>query len=198
MSSTDYLDKIAPQAPKRKIFELNLRNIIILAVAAIALVIVAVIIANSIGGRSIAPWQHLSIRLTNTDLIATDAAKAIKNSQLRSLNSEVKLTITNTQRDLTAPLASVGVVPKKIPVAVTQIEKAAHTEMTTRLETARLNAKYDSAYAREMSYQLSTILALYQELYAKSGPASKKILETAYNNLKPTQEAIAGFSDSNE
>lgn len=197
-SPTDYLDKIAPQAPKRQLFQFNLRTILFLAAGAIILVIIMVIIANLVGGNKTTPWQQLSLRLTNTEKIAIAAGTSIKNSQLRSLNSEVKIYLTNTQRDLADPFKAVGVNPKKIPTSVVQSETAYDTEMTTRLETARFNAKYDSAYAREMSYQLSTILALYQQLYSQSGPNTKKTLESAYNNLTPTQKAIAEFSASNE
>lgn len=194
----DYLDKIAPKEQKRRLFELNLRNIIILAVAAIGLVVAIGAIANSIGARATSPWQQLSLRLTHTEAMVDSAGKLIKNSQLRSYNSDIKLYITNTKRDLSAPFASVGVTPKSTPVAITASEKKLHDDMTQRLEVARLNVKYDSTYAREMSYQLSTLLALYQQLYTSSSPATQQLLETAYNNLEPTQKALAEFSDANE
>ena len=197
-SSLEYLDKIAPQAPKRKLFELNIRNVLFMAGGAVVLVIIAVVIANAFGGQPTSTWQRLSLRLTNTEAITVTATTSIKNSQLRSLNSEVKIYLTNTQRELATPFASTGVDPKKIEASVARQEAAANTEMTTRLETARLNAKYDSTYAREMSYQLSTILALYQELYSKSGPKTQELLSNAYDNLEPTQKAIAEFSASNE
>ncbi|UTX51326.1 hypothetical protein KI440_03990 [Candidatus Saccharibacteria bacterium TM7i] len=197
-SPADYLDKIAPQAPKRQLFQLNLRNVIFLAIGIVILVIIMVVIANAIGGGKNTPWQQLSLRLTNTEKVTSAAGSSIKNSQLRSLNSEVKIYLTNTQRDLATPFKTVGVTPKKIPASITKSEATRDTEMTTRLETARFNAKYDSAYAREMSYQLSGILALYQQLHSQSGPNTKKTLETAYNNLLPTQKAIAEFSASNE
>lgn len=198
MSSTDYLDKIAPQASARGPFKFTIKNIILIAIAAIVLVIIGVIIANAFGAKKQEPWQQLSIRLTNTETIAKDSRKLIKNSQLRSLNSEVALYVTNTNRDLAPAFARVKVTPKQIPAAVTQKEAKLDKAMSERLEVARFNAKYDSTYAREMAYQLSTLLSLYQRLYSQSGPSTKQLLTTAYDSLKPIQKAAADFSASNE
>ncbi len=198
MSSTDYLDKIAPKTPARGPFQFTIKNILLISAGVIALVIVAVIIANAIGAKKTEPWQQLSIRLTNTEKIAKDSRALIKNSQLRSLNSEVSLYITNTQRDLTPVFKSANVAPKQIPAAVSQKEAHLDKAMNERLENARFNAKYDSTYAREMSYQLSTLLALYQQLYSQSGPTTKTLLTTAYDSLQPIQKATAEFSASNE
>ena len=70
--------------------------------------------------------------------------------------------------------------------------------MASRLEDARLNAKYDSTYAREMSYQLATILSLYQKLIPASTPQTKTILEKATTNLEPIQKDLANFNTSTD
>jgi len=71
--------------------------------------------------------------------------------------------------------------------------------MKQRLEVGRLNAKFDSTYAREMTYQVATILALLQQLYsAGAGPQTQAFLKTAYNNLEPTYTALSKLSASNE
>lgn len=197
-SPTDYLDKIAPKTVKRPVFEFNLKTIILLAIAAVFVIIVIAVIANSISSGKTAPWQKLSVRLTNTEEIVKNSGKAIKNSQLRSLNSGLNIYLANTQRDLKDPFATMKINPKKLPTSLATNEAATHEEMLTRLETGRLNAKYDSTYAREMSYQLSTILSLYQELYSQAGPQTKQTLETAYENLQPIQKAVADFTASNE
>ncbi|HWT39676.1 MAG TPA: hypothetical protein VN081_00105 [Dongiaceae bacterium] len=195
----DYLNEIAPQAPKRAAFsfQLNFRNIIILAIVAIILVIILANVANAINSAHKTPWEQLAARLTFTATVADDASTKIKSSQLRSLNSDLKLYLSNTQRDLATPLGKVGVNAAKLPKSITTEET--DTAMTDRLETARLNAKYDSGYAREMSYKLATILSLLQELSSRGGSSeTQAFLQNAYNNLKPTQQAIADFTDVNE
>lgn len=198
MSSTDYLDQIAPKAPKKQPFTFNLRSILILSAAAVALIIVVIVLVNALVPNPRTPWQQLSLKLTAMEEITTSSSKVIKNSQLRSLNSDVKLYISNTQRDLKPAFVAQEVNTKKASAAVAQAELAIKNNAKKNLEDARLNAIYDSTYSREMSYQLSTILALYQQLYAKSGPQTKEALTTAYDNLLPTQKAIADFSASNE
>lgn len=193
----DYLNQIAPQTPKSGPFQFNLKTVIIAAIAAIALVIVLVIIVGNIASGNQKPWQQLSVRLGTTAELANDATSKIKNSELRSLNSNLKLYLTNTTRDLDAQLVAAKIDVKKIPASITKAEDT--TDTATRLEDARLNGKYDSAYAREMSYQLATILSLYQQLYSGSSKQeTKDFLNTAYDNLLPTQEALANYSAANE
>lgn len=193
----DYLNQIAPTEAKRAPFKLGPKLFVVVGVVLVLVVIILSVTVTSINDSRRSPWQTLSARLDTTEKVATAAAGNIKNSQLRSLNSDVKIYLTNTKRDLQAPLAAQSIKPNELPASITT--KEANSGMTSRLETGRLNAKYDSTYAREMSYQLATVLTLLQQLYASSSsPANKTFLKTAYDNLAPTQKAIADFSASNE
>lgn len=193
----DYLNQIAPQAPKKPLFTLNLRTIIFGVIALLVLVIIIANVGSAIGNASKSPWQQFSARLAATTQIVDSSSGKIKNSQLRSLNSDLKLYLTNTQRDLATPLGELGINPEKLPASITKQESS--EAMLARLEDGRLNAKYDSTYAREMSYQLATTLALLQQLYKSNvGPKTKQFLEDAYSNLAPTYATISEFSASNE
>jgi hypothetical protein len=192
----DYLNQIAPEQHKASPFKWNLKTIILAAVAILILVIIIAVVVNAIVNSRKTPWEQLSARLAVTTTVVNNSSSLIKNSQLRSLNSGLKLYLTNTTRDIQTPLTNIGVDPKKIPDSITKAENS--TGMTERLEDARLNAKYDSTYAREMSYQLSTILALYQKLIPASTPQTKTILQTAQTNLEPIQQELANFNASTE
>jgi hypothetical protein len=193
----DYLNQISPQTQKSSPFKLNLKTVLVGAVVLIIIIcIIAGIASAATGGRK-TPWQQLSARLATTQAIANDATTKLKSSQLRSLNSDLKLYLTNTQRDLATPLEKNGIVANKLPESITL--KEAGTDISTRLEDARLNAKFDSTYAREMSYQLATIMALYQKLYNQTGSEStKSFLTSAYNNLSQTQKSFEDFSTTTE
>jgi len=196
-TSLDYLNEIAPSTTKKPLFEMNLKTIIIGAIGAVILIIIISAITSSLGGGKKEPWQRLSARLNATYAVVDKAGVNIKNSQLRSLNGNVKIFITNTQRDLGPTLTRLEVDTKKIPASITTSENG--TGMDTRLEDGRLNAKYDSTYVREMTYQLSRILSLLKQLYTSSGNATtKEFLQTTYNSLEPTYKAISEFSASNE
>ena len=196
-TSLDYLNQIAPHTPKSSGFRLNFRTVILGAIVAVILVIILVAITSAIGGSKKEPWQQLSAKLTVTQGVVESSTNKLKNSQLRSLNSDLKLYLANTQRDLATPLGQLDINPAKLPESVTKKENS--TGITERLEDARLNAKFDSTYAREMSYQLSTIQALYLKLYKATGNTkTKAFLDNAYKNIGPTQKSFAEFSASNE
>lgn len=198
-NSLDYLNQIAPTAQKSGGFQfgLNLKTIILASIAVIIVVIALAATVGIINGGKTKPWQQLPARLALVGTVADDATKNIKNSTLRTYNSDLRIYLTNTGRELDAQLTKRGINAKKLPTSITAAESDA--AMLQRLEVGRLNAKYDSTYAREMSYKLSTILALLSQMYTQGGSTeTKTFLEKAYSDLLPTQKAIAEFSASNE
>ena len=193
----DYLNQISPQGPKKPLFALNMRTVLLGALIAVILIIIIASIGGALTSARKDPWSRFAARLNATSTIVDSSTAKIKNSQLRSINSDIKLYITNTQRDLATPLAKMDIDSAKLPENIVAQESTA--AMAERLEDGRLNAKFDSTYAREMSYQLATILSLLQELYASAGQAeTKEFLEAAYNNLEPAYKTVSDFSASNE
>jgi signal transduction histidine kinase len=193
----NYLDEIAPQAVKRSFALGRTRMLILFGILAIVVIGILVAVANQIGASRTQPWERLAARLATTNQIAVSSEGKIKNSQLRSTNSNVKITLTNTQRDLATPLATIGINSQKLTPSVVSAESG--KDMLARLEDARLNAKYDSTYAREMSFQLANLLTLLRQLYSSSSNvANKSFLQTTYDNIAPVQKSLSEFSASNE
>jgi hypothetical protein len=193
---TDYLNQIAPQVPKKPIFSFGLRQIIMIGVVLVVLVIILAIVINSVTGNSRSPLEHLSARLTTTQAVATSAQTNLKSSELRSLNSNLKLYLTNTNRDITAPLLLAGVNSLKLDKKTVLAEST--VAMSARLEDARLNGVFDSTYAREMTYQLGQTMTLMDQIYNSTGNTKlKTFLQTAYGSLKPTQASFANFTTTN-
>lgn len=194
----DYLNEIAPQAPKKQLisFKPGPKLFAILGAALIILIIIISIVVNSITTAQRAPLQHLAARLASTTTVVANAQANIKSSDLRSLNSNLGIYLANTNRDLVAPLLSAGVNISNIPDSVTKAESS--TALTARLEDDRLNAVYDNQYAVEMAYQLDTILNLMQQIKESTGNAQlKNFLASAYTNLQPTQKAFADYNAAN-
>lgn len=195
--SPNYLDEIAPQAPKRSFVLNKTRLIVLISILALVVIIILSVVVGQINASRTEPWERLSARLTATNAVVTSSAGKIKNSSLRSTNSNLKISLTNTQRDLATPLATIGIDTAKLSPSITSSES--NVTMLARLEDARLNAKYDSTYAREMSYQLSKLLTLLQQLYSSSSNLdNKKFLQTTYENFEPVQKSLSEFSASNE
>jgi len=189
----DYLNQIAPQAPKKQFFKFGIPQILLILVAVIALFITLAAVSSAVANSKKAPLERLTTRLDATQKIVSSAQGELQSSKLRSLNSNLALYLTNTHRDIAQPLLNAGIETSKIDKELIASEST--TALAGRLEDARLNAVYDRTYAREMAYQLGTILTLMKETYNGTSSASlKTFLSTAYDNLAPTQESFANFS----
>jgi predicted outer membrane protein len=190
---TDYLNQIAPQAPKKPAFFFGIRRLVIIGAALVALVIVIAVVLGNISASKKDPLEHLSARLIATQAVVIAAQPNLKSSALRSLNSNLNLYMTNTNRDITAPLTAAGINIKSPNKSIVASEST--TALSARLEDARLNAVFDRTYAREMTYQLSTLMTLMNQIYTStSNVGLKTFLKSAYDNLKPTQSSFANFT----
>jgi hypothetical protein len=192
----DYLNQIAPQAQKKPLFSFGLKQIVMIGAVLVILVIILAVIVNSISGSGRSPLEHLSAKLTATQAVTNSAQANLKSSELRSLNSNLKLYLTNTNRDITAPLLSAGVDVAKLDTSIVEAEST--VSLSARLEDARLNAVYDQTYAREMAYQLGQTMTLMVQINSSTSNSKlKAFLKSAYSSLKPTQESFANFQATN-
>lgn len=187
--SIDYLNQIAPQAPKKGLAPTHKWLFIGLGAA---LLIAIILITIGALGKSNSPTERLAARLKGTETIVDESQKSLKSSQLRSLNSSLELFLANTNRDIAEPLKNNGLDVAKLNPAILAQEDG--SKLKERLEDARLNAVFDRTYAREMAYQLETTLALMRQVYTTTNSKSlKEFLETSYNNLEPVQKQFADF-----
>jgi predicted outer membrane protein len=189
---TDYLDQIAPQTQKSSSL-FSSKPIMLGGIAIIILLIIVIALGSMSGG--IKPTQRLAARLTTTAGTVEYAAGNIKSSALRALNSDLKIYLTNTIRDIDPILAKDGVKISSLDKKIMASES--NTDMLARLEDARLNVDFDNTYAREMSYQLDMTLLLMKQIYTSTSSNSLKVFLTdAYANLAPTQQLFAKFNST--
>lgn len=190
--SPDYLNQIAPQAPKTLPFKFGPKLLIIVAAILVTLTIIVSVTVNVIVGAQRQPLQQLAARLATTETIANDAQPNLKSSQLRSLNSNLKIYLTNTNRDIGPPLLSGGVNAAKLPDSV--LKKESGDAIRTTLEDARLNAVFDRTYAREMTYVLGNTLALMIQIRASNSSADlRTFLDSAITDLTLIHESFSSF-----
>lgn len=188
----DYLDHIAPQAPKSSPFKFGPKLFALIGLALVVLVIAISITINVVVGGQKQPLERLAARLTATETIVTDAQAHLKSSQLRSLNSTLRLYLTNVNRDIGETLAEANVNTTKLSESV--VEEESTDEMAGRLDDARLNAVYDRTYSREIAFQLATTMALLQEIHAGNYSTEiKTFAKDVYDNLSPTYEAFDSY-----
>lgn len=189
--SMDYLNQISASTAKKH--GLSMFQYIIIGVSAVLLVVIVWAVFAVIMSGRVNSYQQLAARLATTESIASGAQAKLKSTDLRTLNSNLKIYLTDTNRDITAPLQSVGVDSTKLDSSIVKSESA--DAINARLENARLNAEYDRTYAREISYQLETIMILMRQIRSTTGNEKFKIfLDSALVNLEPTQKSFAEFN----
>lgn len=189
----DYLNQIATTSPS-KMDVLRNNPILMLGVVA-GLLLVIVLLGGLIFSGKSKSTEQLAAQLTITESTVEDASSKIKGSSLRALNSNLKLFLTNTIRDITPILEKDNVKIKNL--SKTLLAKESDAELLSRLEDARLNAIYDRTYAREMAYKIETLMTLMQQINVKTTNKDlKTILTDAKNSLEPIQKEFADFNQT--
>lgn len=188
----DYLDSIssAPKKSAKGPADLLFFGVLIGGLL-IALLVGAFMLLGDGGGKK-TDFTTLAVRLTNLQSVADNSKKNIVSSKLRATNTSLSLALTNANRDITDSLTQNGVESGKLDPKITAQENT--DELNGRLEDARLNGIFDRIYAREMSYQVDTVLILIEQLESKARHSSQKeFLSATHANLKPLQEQLSKF-----
>lgn len=187
----DYLNQIAPApqktGPNRKFF------MVFVGLGVLAFIVVSLVIFSNLSTGPTNDMQRLAARLATLKTVATAAQPTIKSSQLRSTNGSLIVTLSNANRDIVAPLTKAGIDAKKLDKTIVASENG--DKLTAKLEDARLNAVYDGAYSREMSYQLSTTLSLMNKIYnGASSQQVKDFLLATDKNFEPLKKQFDDFN----
>lgn len=193
--SSDYLDQIAAPAQVKTLNPMILWGMIA-GVLVLAIVVVMAVGAGS-GGANPSSLAAVATKLDALKTVSDGAEKNIQSSELRTINSSLNLTLTNSNRDLQEPLKlqEISLKDTKSP-SITAV-RSDFEKLDTRLEDARLNGVYDRTYAREISYQLKTLRSDMVVLYKKTRSTSlKSALESADANIKPLVEEFSSFNGS--
>lgn len=190
---SDFLDQIAPpqkQSPLNgKLF------LLIIAGALVLIVTLVVLIFTASGGSKTVSTERLALRLQTLQKVSQTAHKNIKSSSLRSINSNLKTSLINTNRDIAAPLAAAKIDLKKAEPSLTAEENG--EKLTEALENARLNVDFDNTYAREMSYQLERTTVLMNSLLATTKSASlKTFLQSSIKELVALQKQFSAYNSA--
>lgn len=192
---SDYLDQIAAPSSVKTVNPLILWGLIGGLLIAVVAVVLGVSSMNS--GPSASSLTSVAARLSNLKAVTDDAQGKIQNSDLRTLNSSLTLSLANTNRDLTEPLKAqeINLKNKKNETVIATTKDL--EELRGRLEDARLNAVYDRTYAREVLYELRTLRSDMEVLYKKTrSDELKSILSTADSNFLPVVEGLSNFNET--
>ena len=191
--SPDYLNQIAIK-PQGKFHFSQLQMIIFGGVSLVLVLIALITVINIVNGPN-RSFERLMVRLQSTEIIVGDSQAKLNDTELRSLNSSLKIYLTNANRDITPLLSKERITNMNHDTTIAREESGSN--ISARLEDARLNAVFDRTYTREMSYLLETTITLLRQLYSSSSSASTKdFLNTTINNFVPVQKSFEDFQDT--
>jgi len=188
----NYLDQIATHSHKNN--SLLTKKPLIIGLV-VALLLSFVLLTASGTANSPKNMSTLAARLKVTSDMAISADTKIKNNQLNALNSDLKIYLTDTIRDITPIL-------KTNNIKITSLDKKilsseAQTNVMNSLEDARLNGIYDRTYSKKMLNQIDSVMSLMSEIYKSSNNKTfKSFLDNAYKNLGPLRDRFSNFYDS--
>jgi len=191
--SSSYLDEIAPKNINSGNF-LNKKTTLIFIILGILTFITLLLVAFvQLTKVSSDTTEQLAARLTSIKSTADESVDNLKSSNIRAINSDLKIYLTNTIRDLKPILEKKNIDIEKLNPKILKAES--NEKLLERLEDARLNAVFDRTYAREMSYKLESTVNLLTKIIKTNKDAEFKIfLENARSNLVPIQEEFESFS----
>ena len=160
------------------------------------LAVLAILAIASAGGPSNKEkLTTFAARMSSLQAISEDVQEDIQSSELRTLNSNLTLVLANANRDLAPLLSDQKISLKEKKNEQVKAVAADTTELTDRLEDARLNAVFDRTYAREIKYYLTSLRSEMRELYGASKSTSlKEVLASTDKNIKPLRGDFSSFN----
>jgi len=187
----DYLNQIAPKQQKPG---MDNKKFLGLVGGGLAVALIVGMFVLFGGGESTGQLlQKYAARVEALQEVSKDTQKNLKSGDLRSINSNLSITLLDAHTKLAEPMATQGLDVKRIDSDIKAAE--ATDELEAKLEDARLNATLDRIYPREMSYQVKTVRALMKEIYAKTNSTSlKEYLDQANKSLVTVNDQLDDFS----
>lgn len=185
----DYLNEISsPQRTSR--FPKNFRLLAVVGIIMIVLSFV-VIVFGILGSKKEPTPIDLAVRLKTLETVARGSQENLSSGDLRSLNTNLTLALSNSSREMTAFLGEKGA--KSVDKAVKDNPETAR--LTKTFTDADLNAVISRTYPREMAYELNVTLLLLKSLYDDTENAKfKEYLGSTYDDLDPIYRQLSEFN----
>ena len=203
MNNLEYLNSIsspsstAPAPPVSSLFDQKPVRIGIIALIVLALFALIFMLFSNNSSPSEPPelgnLKNLYSRLLNLNSELSTYSKQVKSASLRSTGGSLSAIITNSTFSLSSLLTSdYGLNPEEITPSA---ELASEFESShSSLEAARLNGLLDRAYANELEYSVSVILAIEGSILEKSENESiKSTLKDSASSLEIIKSDLSNY-----
>ena len=185
-----YLDEIAAPVPQKTVSPLLLWGMI--GGVLLALVVFVIALTSSGAPSSTERMANTLYRVQALKEVASDNATNIKDSRLRAANGSLGAILSGAESDFIPQLSPDGKAPKAPKDSPITAE---FTTLSGELDDARLNERFDTVYAREISYQIRTIRSDLAIIYkAVRADDFKKTLSGHDTSLKDLDSDFSTFN----
>ena len=187
--SVDYLNQIAPPQPKSGLPKHG--KLIGVILALMLLLSVGIFIYGTVTSTEEVSASDLALKLKTLELVARDSQEDLTSGELRSINSNLTIALTNASRDVGSFLGEDG---------AKGLEKLAKEnpdddKLRERLTDAELNAVMARTYPREMAYELDVILLMIDMLEKEyTDQEFIAFLDKTRDDIEPIYETLAEFN----
>lgn len=157
------------------------KRTLFIIIGLIVVVVVGLLLLSTTGDKSGPLMLRMSLREKVTMDIVKDGQKNIINDDLVKINSELSIILSGHSTKLDAAFKK-----NKMPTAKKAGIEDPETSkpILSKLNTAKLNARYDEIYRTTLKLQLQSLNQLGQELYGKTKSTSlKKALSDQYTDV---------------
>lgn len=187
--SVDYLNEISGPQPTSRLP----KNFRLLAIVGIIMIILSfvIIVFGILNSKDEPTPTDLAVRLKTLETVSRDTQENLSSGDLRSLNTNLTLALSNSSREMNAFLGEKGA--NAIDKAVKENPDTAR--LTKTFTDADLNAVISRTYPREMAYELNVTLLLLKSLYDETENAKfKDYLSSTYDDLEPIYKQLSKFN----
>lgn len=191
----DYLEEIST-APKKSKFSGDDKTFFIVIILALIIAIAAGLIFFLSSRSSSADYVvRLNARTRNLQSITESSHGKITSSDLRGTNANLNLALVEMRRGVSQQIANHKIVMAEVDPTLATRERL--SDLSEKLEEARINATFDRIYAREMSYELASMIALLKQTRSHSNNQSLiNFTIEAEQKMLPLQEQFLSSSDT--
>ena len=187
----DYLNSISAPTKTKMINPLFLW----LGIGGVLLIVLVLASTLLFGGREtgVERYNNLSFRIQSLQALTKSSSKAIKSSKLLAINGSLSTILNSAVPELQKLSASTDTkVAKPVKDSPLLVE---FSTLSAKLEDARLNVRFDTTYAREVSYQISKLRSEIKIVTNETRSAGLKLyLETLDTDLKNLNEQFSTFN----
>lgn len=190
----NYLDSIAPAPPAPKFFSGSFGKIFF-GLLGLLFIAVSIIVASS-GKDPSVDLQQISVRLDNFSKTAKTVQKNLTSNNLSATNTEFQIWLKGNQATAEKMLKDGGIQKSKYSKTMLASEEKITTDLDTKFEDARLNARLDRVYANTMAAETEKIINLLNSMAKKSKTSTlRDYAKTASTNLTSIQKKFKEYND---